>query len=284
MRRWRSWPSGASRPARRGAARPVGASRDSMSTHRAAAIDCGTNSIRLLIADVDHAAGTAMDVVREMVVVRLGEGVDSTGTFAPAALERTFAACADYADLLRDAGQPSRCGSSPRRPPGTCPTGRSSSPGSRGSWAWSREVISGEEEGALSFAGATDGHPGRRAGAVPGRRHRRGIHGVRARVRAPDPPDQRGHRVRADDRASPGRGPADARAGRGGHRRHRRRDRPGRRGRPVRAGGHARRARRFGDDRRRPRAGPAGVRRVLSSTTAGSPPPTSGASATSCWR
>ena len=58
-----------------------------MTTRRAAAIDCGTNSIRLLVADVDPVAGTATDVVREMVIVRLGEGVDATGEFSAAALE-----------------------------------------------------------------------------------------------------------------------------------------------------------------------------------------------------
>ena len=65
---------------------------------RVAGIDCGTNSIRLLIADpVD---GRLRDVHREMRIVRLGEGVDATGRFAPEALERTRAALADYAELL----------------------------------------------------------------------------------------------------------------------------------------------------------------------------------------
>ena len=66
---------------------------------RVAAIDCGTNSIRLLIADpVD---GTLRDVHREMRIVRLGQGVDATGQFAPDAIERTKAALTDYAELLR---------------------------------------------------------------------------------------------------------------------------------------------------------------------------------------
>ncbi|MFL6117597.1 MAG: exopolyphosphatase [Catenulispora sp.] len=69
-------------------------------TKRVAAIDCGTNSIRLLIADVHHRTGKATDVVREMRIVRLGEGVDATGRLAPAALERTFAACLEYQDLI----------------------------------------------------------------------------------------------------------------------------------------------------------------------------------------
>jgi exopolyphosphatase / guanosine-5'-triphosphate,3'-diphosphate pyrophosphatase len=67
---------------------------------RVAAIDCGTNSIRMLIADVDAAAGTLADVDRRMEIIRLGEGVDRTGEFAPAALRRTFAACGRYADTL----------------------------------------------------------------------------------------------------------------------------------------------------------------------------------------
>ena len=67
-----------------------------------AAIDCGTNSIRLLIADrVDH---RLRDIHREMRIVRLGEGVDATGRFAAEALARTEAALADYAVLLREHG------------------------------------------------------------------------------------------------------------------------------------------------------------------------------------
>jgi exopolyphosphatase/guanosine-5'-triphosphate,3'-diphosphate pyrophosphatase len=66
---------------------------------RVAAIDCGTNSIRLLIAD--FADGKPTDVHREMRIVRLGQGVDATGRFASDALERTRLALTDYADLLR---------------------------------------------------------------------------------------------------------------------------------------------------------------------------------------
>jgi exopolyphosphatase/guanosine-5'-triphosphate,3'-diphosphate pyrophosphatase len=67
---------------------------------RVAAIDCGTNSIRLLISDIDTSSNTATDVVREMRIVRLGEGVDKTNAFSPRALERTFKAVEEYEKLL----------------------------------------------------------------------------------------------------------------------------------------------------------------------------------------
>lgn len=71
-------------------------------TKKVAAVDCGTNSIRLLIADAVD--GGLTDVHREMRIVRLGQGVDATGQFAPDALVRTRAALADYAVLMRDHG------------------------------------------------------------------------------------------------------------------------------------------------------------------------------------
>ena len=121
---------------------------------RVAAIDCGTNAIRLLVADVVD--GTLTDLDRRMETVRLGEGVDATGRLADAALARTFAACERYAAIVGDlgaerirfvatsasrdaenrdvfvAGVLERIGVEP-------------------------EVISGDEEAALSFAGATRG-------------------------------------------------------------------------------------------------------------------------------
>ena len=71
-------------------------------TERVAAIDCGTNSIRLLIADRDRSPGGVplRDLHREMRIVRLGEGVDATGRFSAGALERTRAALVDYAALI----------------------------------------------------------------------------------------------------------------------------------------------------------------------------------------
>lgn len=69
---------------------------------RVAGVDCGTNSIRLLIADVSE--GKLRDVHRETRIVRLGQGVDATGQFAPEAIERTRAALADYASLMKSHG------------------------------------------------------------------------------------------------------------------------------------------------------------------------------------
>ncbi|MEV6053182.1 Ppx/GppA phosphatase family protein [Streptomyces sp. NPDC052107] len=71
---------------------------------RVAAVDCGTNSIRLLVADVDPATGELLELDRRMTIVRLGQDVDRTGRLAPEALERTFAACREYAGVIRELG------------------------------------------------------------------------------------------------------------------------------------------------------------------------------------
>lgn len=71
---------------------------------RVAAVDCGTNSIRLLVADVGPATGYFTELDRRMRIVRLGQGVDRTGRLAPEALERTFDACRDYAAAIKELG------------------------------------------------------------------------------------------------------------------------------------------------------------------------------------
>ncbi|MEU9375580.1 Ppx/GppA phosphatase family protein [Streptomyces sp. NPDC048255] len=71
---------------------------------RVAAVDCGTNSIRLLVADADPVAGELVELDRRMTIVRLGQGVDKTGRLAPEALERTFAACREYAAVIKELG------------------------------------------------------------------------------------------------------------------------------------------------------------------------------------
>ena len=70
---------------------------------RVAAVDCGTNSIRLLVADVAP-DGTLVEVVRRMEIVRLGQDIDRTGVIAPEAMARTLAATSDYAGHCRELG------------------------------------------------------------------------------------------------------------------------------------------------------------------------------------
>ncbi|MBP2411656.1 exopolyphosphatase/guanosine-5'-triphosphate,3'-diphosphate pyrophosphatase [Arthrobacter stackebrandtii] len=123
---------------------------------RVAAIDCGTNSIRLLIADVlptDDGGTRLSDVHRLMRVVRLGEGVDVTGILGEAALERTFAALDEYAELIRSA-EVDRV-----RFVATSATRDARNrdvfvAGVRARLGIGPEVVSGNEEAALSFAGA----------------------------------------------------------------------------------------------------------------------------------
>jgi exopolyphosphatase/guanosine-5'-triphosphate,3'-diphosphate pyrophosphatase len=67
---------------------------------RVAIVDIGTNSTRLLIADVDRASGTVTDLLRKSRVTRLGAGVDSGGELSAEAVERTCAVLADYRELI----------------------------------------------------------------------------------------------------------------------------------------------------------------------------------------
>jgi exopolyphosphatase/guanosine-5'-triphosphate,3'-diphosphate pyrophosphatase len=121
---------------------------------RVGAIDCGTNSLRLLIADIDPASGDVVDIDRETRIVRLGQGVDKTRRFADDALARTFAVCSEYAVLIearqvewvrfvatsasRDVSNREAFVDGVRQALGVVP-----------------EVVSGDEEAALSFVGAT---------------------------------------------------------------------------------------------------------------------------------
>ncbi|MFJ8055102.1 exopolyphosphatase [Streptomyces sp. NPDC096142] len=121
---------------------------------RVAAIDCGTNSIRLLVADVNPGTGELVDLDRRMTIVRLGQGVDKTGRLAPEALERTFAACRDYAAIIKELGAERLR---------FVATSASRDASNRDDFVRGvmdilgvePEVISGDEEAALSFTGAT---------------------------------------------------------------------------------------------------------------------------------
>ncbi|HZU55930.1 MAG TPA: Ppx/GppA phosphatase family protein [Actinocrinis sp.] len=121
---------------------------------RVAAIDCGTNSIRLLVTDLDPQTGAESVLTRRMEIVRLGQGVDATGRLAPEALQRTFAACDDYAAEIR------RLGAERIRFVATSATRDAANrdefvAGVRSRLGVEPEVISGSEEAALSFSGAT---------------------------------------------------------------------------------------------------------------------------------
>src|SRR5262245_25543079 len=118
---------------------------------RVAVIDCGTNSIRLLVADVGESG--LRDVHREMRIVRLGQGVDATGRLAPEAIERTRAALADYAATVR------RKGAQRLRMVATSATRDAANVADffgmvRDTLGQDAEVITGDEEARLSFAGA----------------------------------------------------------------------------------------------------------------------------------
>ena len=71
---------------------------------RVAAVDCGTNTVRLLVADIDRSAGSQDTLVRELRIVRLGQDVDRTGRLADEALARLFAAVDEYAALIASHG------------------------------------------------------------------------------------------------------------------------------------------------------------------------------------
>ncbi len=121
---------------------------------RVAAIDCGTNAIRLLIADVTGDRLT--DVCRRMEIVRLGEGVDRTGMLSPAAIERTRAALAGYAAEIKEskAVRVRMCATSASRDASNARDFRDMV---RGVLGVDPEVITGEQEAELSFLGAVKG-------------------------------------------------------------------------------------------------------------------------------
>ena len=120
---------------------------------RVAAIDCGTNSIRLLIADVP-VAGAHTDLLRRMEIVRLGQGVDATGRLAPEAIERTRKVLAEYAAAARDLGATAvrMAATSATRDAANRQDFEDMVVGTLGQ---TPDVITGREEAELSFLGAT---------------------------------------------------------------------------------------------------------------------------------
>ncbi|MGW1077786.1 Ppx/GppA phosphatase family protein [Streptomyces sp. NPDC002537] len=133
---------------------------------RVAAVDCGTNSIRLLVADVDPATGGFTELDRRMRIVRLGQGVDRTGRLADEALERTFAACREYAEVIRElkAERTRFVATSASR---DAENREEFVRGIVGILGVEPEVISGDQEAELSFTGATKELTGRADLAKP---------------------------------------------------------------------------------------------------------------------
>jgi exopolyphosphatase/guanosine-5'-triphosphate,3'-diphosphate pyrophosphatase len=138
-----------------------------------AAIDCGTNSIRLLIADITPQSGGEQrdterglgatdtvspapltDVTRQMRIVRLGEGVDRTGRLSPAALDRTMTALSEYAGLIAEA-RPEAIRMVATSATRDAENSREFTDRVRAILGLAPEVISGDDEAWLSFTGAT---------------------------------------------------------------------------------------------------------------------------------
>ena len=129
---------------------------------RVAAVDCGTNTIKLLVADLDPATGEEVEHVRETRMVRLGQDVDRTGRLAEEALDRVFAVVEEYASIVaaHHVDVVRFCATSAAR---DASNAHVFADGVADRLGVTPEVVSGAEEARLSFAGATRG-----LGDVPG--------------------------------------------------------------------------------------------------------------------
>jgi exopolyphosphatase/guanosine-5'-triphosphate,3'-diphosphate pyrophosphatase len=123
---------------------------------RVAAFDCGTNTIKLLVADLDPVSGTEREVAREMRMVRLGQDVDRTGRIADEALARTFAAIDEYAAIVaaHDVEALRFCATSAAR---DASNAAEFAAGVQARLTVAPEVLTGPEEAQLSYDGATRG-------------------------------------------------------------------------------------------------------------------------------
>jgi exopolyphosphatase/guanosine-5'-triphosphate,3'-diphosphate pyrophosphatase len=124
-------------------------------TDRVAAIDCGTNSIRLLVGE-PTGDGTFTTVERLMRITRLGQGVDRTGALDATAIDRTLAVLGDYREVMDGLGVPagrlritatSAARDASNRESFLLPAAETAGA--------ALELLSGDEEGRLSYAGAT---------------------------------------------------------------------------------------------------------------------------------
>ncbi len=124
------------------------------SRDRVAAIDCGTNSIRLLVTDLVD--GRARELVREMRIVRLGQDVDATGRLARDAIDRTLQATREYAELIAMLGAEEIrfCATSAAR---DAENAEEFADGVESILGVRPQVLTGQEEALASFVGATRG-------------------------------------------------------------------------------------------------------------------------------
>ena len=134
---------------------------------RVGAIDCGTNSIRLLIADVDPDSGTLTDLLRRMEIVRLGHGVDKTGVIAPDAMARTLTQAREYAAQCSEHGveRVRFVATSASRDARNAQEFVDGVREAFGAFQVTPDVVTGHEEASLSFQGATGDL---RAKGIPG--------------------------------------------------------------------------------------------------------------------
>jgi len=123
---------------------------------RVAAVDCGTNSLRLLVADLDAESGEAVEVERRTTIVRLGQDVDRTGVLAAAALRRTFAALDGYAAIIAslEVAATRVVATSAARDAANREVFLT---GARTRLGVPPDIVSGDEEARLSYDGATRG-------------------------------------------------------------------------------------------------------------------------------
>jgi len=123
---------------------------------RVAVVDIGTNSTRLLIADVDPTSGSVREVTRESRVTRLGDGVDRGGTLSVEAADRVFATLADYSRAIESndcAANMAVLTSAVR----DASNGANFAARVRDDYGLDARVLKGDEEAQLTFLGAMAG-------------------------------------------------------------------------------------------------------------------------------
>jgi exopolyphosphatase/guanosine-5'-triphosphate,3'-diphosphate pyrophosphatase len=125
---------------------------------RVAVVDIGTNSTRLLIADVDPSTGAVEELLRRSQVTRLGEGVDAGGSLSEEAIARVLGTLADYRDAIDSHGAEANLAvlTSAVR---DASNGDSFAARVRDDYGFDARVLTGEEEAQLTFLGAMSGRP-----------------------------------------------------------------------------------------------------------------------------